>query len=250
MSEEKVIVLGALSAIAEATARVYAGRRATLLLAGRDQARLAVLRNDLLARGAARCEIRSLDFAMVDDTARCFGDFIEAIGGKVDAVYLFYGVLGDQRADEQDPAAARARLRTNFTSAAEWCLAAANRLERQRGGVLVVASSVAGDRGRQSNYIYGAAKAGLSVLVQGIAHRLAPTTARAVLVKLGFIDTPMTAHIEKKGLLWAQPAVVAENLVRLADRPRRPVVYVPWFWRGIMLIVRNVPAAIFHKTKL
>jgi len=250
MSEEKVIVLGALSAIAEATARIYAARRATLLLAARNETRLAALRDDLLARGAARCEVRSLDLATVDDTAKCFAEFVEAIGGRTDAVCVFYGVLGDQRSGEQDPAAARDMLRINFVSAAEWCLAAANQLEKQKGGVLLVASSVAGDRGRQSNYIYGAAKAGLSVLVQGIAHRLAPSGARAVLAKLGFVDSPMTAHIEKKGALWARPTDVAEKLVKLADRPGSPVAYVPWFWRGIMLIVRGVPAAVFHKTKL
>jgi decaprenylphospho-beta-D-erythro-pentofuranosid-2-ulose 2-reductase len=250
VTRERVIVLGALSAIAEATARIYAGRGAELLLAARNQARLAVLRDDLLARGARRCEVRSLDLAKVDDTAASLAGFVEALGGTVDAVFLFYGILGDQRADERDLAAARQRIRVNFESAAEWCLAAANQLERQKGGVLVAASSVAGDRGRQSNYIYGSAKAGLSVLVQGIAHRLAPSGARAVLVKLGFVDTPMTAHVEQKGALWATPADVAERLVKLADKPSRPVVYVPWFWRGIMLIIRNVPAAIFHKTRL
>jgi short-subunit dehydrogenase len=250
MSQARVIVLGALSAMAEATARIYAERGAEMLLVARSETRLLLLRDDLIARGAARCEVRCLDLAADNEVGATFSGFVEALGGKVDAVFLFYGMLGDQRAEERDVAAARLSLRINFTSAAEWCLAAANQLERQGNGVLIVAGSVAGDRGRQSNYIYGAAKAGLAALVQGIAHRLAPTGARAVLVKLGLVDTPMTAHIELKGALWAQPAEVAASLLKLADKPAGPVAYVPWFWHGIMMIVRNVPAAIFHKTKL
>jgi short-subunit dehydrogenase len=236
--------------MAEATARNYAERGAEMLLVARSEARLLLVRDDLVARSAARCEVRCLDLAAVHEVGATFSGFVEALGGKVDSVFLFYGVLGDQRAEERDLTAARQSLRVNFTSAAEWCLAAANQLERQGSGVLVVAGSVAGDRGRQSNYVYGAAKAGLSVLVQGIAHRLAPSGARAILVKLGFVNTPMTAHIERKGALWAQTSEVAATLVKLVDKPAGPIAYVPWFWRGVMMIVRNVPAAIFHKTRL
>ena len=123
-------------------------------------------------------------------------------------------------------------------------------LERQKGGVLLAIGSVAGDRGRQSNYVYGSAKAGLSVLVEGLAHRLAPSGARAVVIKLGFVDTPMTAHINKSGPLWAKPDEIASALKRVIERHSAPVVYIPWFWRPIMAVVRNVPSAIFHKTKL
>ena len=151
---------------------------------------------------------------------------------------------------ESDAAEVRRIIAVNFASAAEWCLAAASLLERQNSGVLVAVSSVAGDRGRQSNYVYGAAKAGLTTLVQGIAHRLARTKARAIVVKLGFVDTPMTAHIQKGGPLWARPEDVARRIKAVADKGRSPVVYVPSFWRGIMLVVRNVPAFIFHRTRL
>jgi NAD(P)-dependent dehydrogenase (short-subunit alcohol dehydrogenase family) len=129
-------------------------------------------------------------------------------------------------------------------------MASAAVLERQRKGVLLAIGSVAGDRGRQSNYVYGSAKAALGVLVEGIAHRLAPTGARAVVVRLGFVDTPMTAHLDKGGPLWAKPRDVAVALKRIVERPSRPVVYVPWFWRPIMFVVRSVPTSIFHRTKL
>jgi NAD(P)-dependent dehydrogenase (short-subunit alcohol dehydrogenase family) len=113
----------------------------------------------------------------------------------------------------------------------------------------VVIGSVAGDRGRASNYVYGATKAGLGALVEGIAHRLARSGARAVLIKPGFVDTPMTAAIANKGVLWAKPEAVARTIVAAAERGP-PVVYTPWFWRGIMLIVRNTPSFVFHKTNL
>jgi len=250
VSAGKIVILGALSAIAEATARLYARDGAELLIAARNGERLSRLAADLQARGAARCETRVLDLAEVEDPFAVFDEMTAALGGEVDAVFLFYGILGDQTTAEKSLADARHGIRVNFASAAEWCLAAANQLEAQNKGVLVAVSSVAGDRGRQSNYIYGAAKGGLSVLVQGIAHRLAKGRARAVAVKLGFVDTPMTAHVEKKGALWAKPGDVAARLVAIAAKPSSPVVYVPGFWRFIMAVVRTIPAPIFHKTKL
>lgn len=250
MSEKTVIILGALSGIAEATARRHAARGDSLVLVGRHAERLEVLKTDLTARGAARCETLVLDLAEESGPAERLGAIIAQAGGTLDIAYLFYGVLGDQRADERDLAAAQTMLRVNFSSAAGWCLAIANVLEAQDKGVLIAISSVAGDRGRQSNYIYGAAKAGLTTLVEGIAHRLAKGKARAMAVRLGFVDTPMTAHVEKKGALWAKPDAIAEKLVALADQPRGVKPYLPWFWRPIMTIVRSVPAPIFHRTKL
>ena len=244
----RVIVLGALSAIGEATARLHAAEGACFLLAGRDEARLAQLAADLEARGAASCLCRSLDLAAAPDSYAAFDEMVEALGG-VDYVYLFYGLLGDQDEAERDLAAARAVVRVNFSSAAEWCLAAARRLQAQGSGVLLVASSVAGDRGRQSKPLYGAAKSGLTVLVQGLAHRLAPSGARAVAVKIGFVDTPMTAGSTKGGPLRVTPEQIAPKLRRFADG-KRPVVYAPWFWRWIMLVIRLLPAPIFHRTKL
>lgn len=247
---KKIIILGALSGIAEATARLYAADGAQFVLVARNAERLEQLAGDLKVRGAARCETRAMDLAEVTDATTSLDGMAAALDGPVDAVFVFYGLLGNQRHEEQDIAAAALNIRVNFSSAAQWCLAAANLLERQKAGVLVAISSVAGDRGRQSNYIYGAAKAGLSVLVEGIAHRLAPTGAHAVVAKLGFVDTPMTAHIHRKGLLWAKPATVAEKLVAIEQKPATPVVYIPGFWRFIMTIVCHVPAQIFHKTKL
>ena len=243
----RIIVLGALSDIAEATCRLYAAEGAKLVLAGRDRKRLESVAADLRVRGAAEVEVASGDLAKIDPE-KSLADWRSKLGG-VDIILLAYGALGDQRDVERDLGAAATLIDVNFKSAALWCLAAANALEAQRQGALVVIGSVAGDRGRQSNYLYGATKAGLGILVQGIAHRLAPSGARAVLIKPGFVDTAMTAHIEKKGALWSSPEKVAA-LIRKAAASGRPIAYVPGYWRLIMTVIKSVPAQIFHRTKL
>lgn len=248
-SPKHIIILGALSAIGEATARLYAAEGAEILLAGRNEQRLQQVARDLTERGAKECHVWPIDLAKCD-CADEFAKMTTKVGGKVEAVLLFYGYLGSQEVAQNDGDEFRKILVVNFSSAAEWSNIAANQLEAQNSGVLVAISSVAGDRGRQSNYVYGAAKAGLTVLVQGIAHRLAPTNAHAIVFKLGFVDTPMTASIDKGGPLWAKPESIAIKIKAAADNPKAPIVFAPGFWRWIMLIIRSVPTFIFHKTKL
>jgi decaprenylphospho-beta-D-erythro-pentofuranosid-2-ulose 2-reductase len=248
-SKSKIVILGALSAIAEAAARKWAEQGAHLLLAGRDRARLEDVAADLRVRGGV-ADIYEGDLSEID-AEKSFAEIAQQLGG-VDAVLLAYGVLGDQKLAETSPAEASRILATDFTSAAAWCLAVAKVLEGQRHGVLIVVGSVAGDRGRQSNYVYGAAKGGLGILVQGIAHRLSSSGARAVLIKPGFVDTPMTASITNKGLLWAKPEKIAETIVQ-ASKPgaaTSPVIYAPPFWRWIMYVIRFTPSVIFHRTQL
>ncbi len=245
----KVIILGATSAIAEATARLYAGEGAELLLVARQPERLAAIAADLRLRGAARVETALRDLAEDGDVAEAFIGFIAALGG-IDHVLLAYGVLGDQKAAERDPATARASLRINFTTAAAWALVAAEALERQGHGSLVVLGSAAGDRGRRVNFVYGAAKAGLATLVEGVAHRFANSGPRAVIVKPGPVITPMTeGFANRKGLMWASPETVAAVVRRAADRGG-PVVYAPWFWRWIMLAIRVLPTPIFNRLNI
>jgi decaprenylphospho-beta-D-erythro-pentofuranosid-2-ulose 2-reductase len=247
MTPQRVVILGAASAIAEAAARIWAAKGARLVLVGRNAERLEAIAADLKTRGAAEAKILVADCAEVDPASTLIS-IVDLLGG-LDVVLLAYGVLGNQKKLERDPVAVADLMRINFTSAAAWCQAAAAVFERQRSGALLVIGSVAGDRGRGSNYVYGASKAGLGVFVEGIAHRLAKADARAVLVKPGFVDTPMTASVAQKGALWAKPEAVARVIVAAAERGG-PVVYAPWFWRGIMFVVRNVPSPIFHKTQL
>jgi len=242
----RVIVLGATSAIAEATARLYANEGAELLLVGRQSARLDAMADDLRLRGAARVETAIRDFVDCGDTEAAFAGFVAALGG-VDHALLAYGVLGDQNAAQRDPAMARESLDVNFISAACWALVAADALEQQGRGSLIVLGSVAGDRGRRGNFVYGAAKAGLATLVEGIAHRFANSGPRAVIVKLGPVVTPMTeGFANRKGLLWATPELVAAIVRHSADRGG-PVVYAPWFWGWVMLVIRMLPARLFNR---
>jgi NAD(P)-dependent dehydrogenase (short-subunit alcohol dehydrogenase family) len=243
-----VVILGALSAVAEEIARLYASEGAALMLVGRGAERLQAVAADLGVRGASAVHIDDRDLTRTEDAAAAVEDWTRRLGG-FDHVLLAYGVLGDQAAAEQDPAEAVRALNVNFVSAAAWCLAAANALEARKAGSLVVLGSVAGDRGRQSNFIYGAAKGGLAILVQGLAHRLAKSGVRAVIVKPGFIDTPMTAHLPKGGPLWSSPAQIARLVRRAADKGG-PIAYAPGYWRLILTAVRATPAFVFHKTKL
>jgi short-subunit dehydrogenase len=243
---QRIVILGAASAIAEAAARLWAAQGARIALVGHNAPRLEAIADDLKSRGATETTVTELDLAKADAVVEL--DKLASGFGGLDIVLLAYGVLGDQAASERDPAATAEVLHVNFNSAAAWSQAAANLFETQKSGSLVVLGSVAGDRGRQSNYVYGAAKAGLGVLVEGIAHRLARSGARAVLVKPGFIDTPMTAAFAKN-LLWAKPEAIAPVIVSAAEKGGQ-VVYAPTFWYFIMLVVRNIPEQLFFKTKL
>jgi decaprenylphospho-beta-D-erythro-pentofuranosid-2-ulose 2-reductase len=239
-----VLILGAGSGIAQETARLYAGEGAIIGLAGRNVGRLAAIADDLKVRGASRVESFDVDFTSAD-VSTVLAAMSDKIGG-LDHVIIAYGVLGDQAIAEHDLIAAQSIIDVNFRSAAAWTLAAADVLERQGRGSLVVLGSVAGDRGRRSNYIYGAAKAGLATLVEGISHRFRGTGPRAVIVKPGPTDTAMTAGMPKGGPLWATPEAVARIVRRSADHGG-PVVYAPARWRLIMAIIRMIPTTVFNK---
>jgi short-subunit dehydrogenase len=239
-----VLILGAGSGIAQATARLYAGESAIIGLAGRNIGRSAGIADDLRARGATQVETFDVDFTTAE-VPSALATMADKLGG-IDHVILAYGVLGEQALAERDLAVAQSIIDVNFRSAAAWTLAVAELLERQGKGSLVVLGSVAGDRGRRANYIYGAAKAGLSTLVEGISHRFRGTGPRAVIVKPGPTDTAMTAGMAKGGPLWATPEAVAA-VVRKAADGGGPVVYAPARWRLIMAIIRMIPAPIFNK---
>lgn len=245
----KVIFLGALSAIAVAAARLYAAQGSSIVLVARNAERLKITADDLKARGARQVEIEAIDLSENAASAATFLDgWVQKLGG-VDHIHLFYGYLGSQEKASADVGELQKILAVNFTSAALWCEAAGNVLRRQKSGALVAISSVAGDRGRQSNYAYGAAKGGLALYVQGLAHSLAPTGARAVAMKFGFVDTPMTADLKKGGPLWATPESIAPSVLKAAEKGG-PIQYAPGIWKMIMLVIRTVPSFVFHKTKL
>ena len=245
----RVVILGALSSIAMATARIYASEGAALILVARNVDRLKALADDLSARGAAQVEIVAMDLeSAAADAPRYLTDWKSKLG-VLDHIHVIYGYLGTQAKASSDPMELARITSSNYSTAILWCEAAANVLRAQKRGSIVAVSSVAGDRGRQSNYAYGAAKGGIALYVQGLAHSLAPTGARAVAVKPGFVDTPMTEGLNKGGALWASPEKIGKILRRAADNGG-PIQYAPSIWRIFMLIVRTMPSFVFHKTKL
>jgi len=243
-----LLVLGATSAIAQAVARRHAeagGGRCVLV--ARNAARLDAVAADLRARGAAEVAVEIADFAR-DDADEAVPRLLAA-HGLPDLALLAWGALGDQAEAEASGAAAREALEANLASPALWLLALARAMPREREATLVVLGSVAGDRGRQSNFVYGAAKAGLAALCEGLQHRLRGAGLRVLLVKPGPVDTPMTAHMPRGGMPFASPDTVARDILRAAERGRA-VLYTPWFWRWIMLAIRAAPRALLHRTRL
>jgi len=244
---EKVVVFGATSAIAQATARLLAARGAELFLVGRDPEKLQAVADDARTRGAVRVTAVAAD---LNDASR-HGDLLaRAVAGlgRIDAVLVAQGLLADSDACDRDPRLVRELLETNFVAPALLCEAAAGRLAAQGSGTIVGISSVAGDRGRQSNYAYGAAKGALTRYLEGLRNRLFRRAVHVLTVKPGLVDSGMTAHLPKNAL-YAPPSAVARAIVRGVER-RRDEVYVPGFWRAIMWIVRHVPEAIFKRLRM
>jgi len=244
----KILIIGATSAIAEAAARIFAARGDALFLVARNAEHLRAVVADLNIRGAARADSATLD---VTDFAahEAVIEKAERDLGGIDIAIIAHGTLTDQARCEQSVDVMRREFDVNALSTLALLTALANRMEARHGGTLAVISSVAGDRGRQSNYVYGAAKAAVSAFLGGLRQRLAKSGVTVLTIKPGFVDTPMTAGIANKGALWAQPDGIAAGIVQAIDR-RRNIVYLPWFWRWIMLIIRQIPEALFKRLKL
>jgi decaprenylphospho-beta-D-erythro-pentofuranosid-2-ulose 2-reductase len=245
----RAAIFGATSGIATAVARrLAAGGAARLALVGRDTGAIAAEARDLKVRGAAEVVEIIADFAAVGALGPAAERTWDAFAG-LDLALIAYGSLPGQAALEAEPAAAASALMLNFTSPAVLALELAARFERQGSGTLAVITSVAGDRGRRSNYVYGSAKGGLHQLLEGLRHRLFAQGVHVLDIRPGFVVTRMTDHLPRSGPLWAEPDRVAADILRAVER-RRAVLYTPWFWRPILLIVRLLPRPLFHRTSL
>ena len=172
---------------------------------------------------------------------------IEAFNG-LDAVLIAHGTLGDQETVQKSVELTLQELNTNFLSIVSILTILGNYFEEQKRGSIAVISSVAGDRGRQSNYIYGTAKGGVNRFLQGLRNRLSKSGVNVLTVKPGFVDTPMTVDV-KKNFLFAKPSRVGEVIYQ-SMKKGKDVVYVPWFWRPIMLLISNIPEFIFKKLSM
>jgi decaprenylphospho-beta-D-erythro-pentofuranosid-2-ulose 2-reductase len=243
---QRILIVGATSAIATEVARAFAEHGASLILTGRKPERLAALADDLAVRGAAAVETAVLDVLATESHAgvveRAFAP------GRLDVAVIAHGTLPDQTRCQESAAETVRALEVNFTATAALLTLLANRFEAQRGGVIAVITSVAGDRGRQSNYVYGAAKGGLAVFLQGLRNRLHHRGVSVVTLKPGFVDTPMTAEVPKNPLF--STARRAGRAIHSAIEGRRDVAYIPWFWRPIMALVTSLPESVFKRLRL
>ena len=241
------MIVGATSAIAHETAKLFAQDGAELFLVGRNAEKLETISQDLRVRGAKAANIYKLDMNELDRHQELFDAALAQLGG-LDAVLISHGTLGDQELSQQSVADTLHEFTTNALSVISLLTIVANYMEGQKRGCIAVISSVAGDRGRQGNYVYGAAKSAVSTFLGGLRTRLAKSGVDVVTVKPGFVDTPMTAHI-KKNFLFASPAKVGQDTYQ-AMKKGTEVLYTPWFWRYIMFIVKSVPEPIFKKMKI
>ena len=245
---KRILIVGATSAIATACARRWAGEGSAFFLVARDAQKLEQTATDLRTRGAEKVAVHHMD-AMDSAAHTPMLDACLSTLGAIDIALISYGTLPDQKACEQSAALAAEAFALNATSVIALATLIANRLEAQRAGTLAVISSVAGDRGRASNYVYGAAKAAVSTFCAGLRARLAKAGAHVVLIKPGFVDTPMTKGLPLPAALLATPDQVAADIVRAIAR-NRATLYTPWVWSPIMLIVRNIPEPLFKRLNL
>jgi short-subunit dehydrogenase len=244
---KRILVLGATSGIAEACVRLWADRGDNLYLVARNEERLTVVVADARTRGAARVDTALANLDDVERHAELLAHAINALGG-LDVALLALGVLGSQAAAEQRVDAAAQILHTNFVAPVSLLTWLGNYTSQRRAGTLAVLSSVAGERGRKSNYVYGSSKAGLTAFVDGLRNRIDRDGVRVMTIKPGPVKTSMTEGM-KGSAKFADVEDVAETLVRAIDRGA-DVVYVPGIWRVIMAVIRAIPEGIFKKLNL
>jgi decaprenylphospho-beta-D-erythro-pentofuranosid-2-ulose 2-reductase len=245
-NKKRIVIIGATSAIAEHCARLWVqGKAVDLSLVGRDAARTERVAADLRAR-SPQSEIRVVQSEFLDPVAiqEKVGAIIEK--GAVDIVLIAHGSLPEQSSCQIDLSACRDALEVNGVSPVLFAEAFAQHMAQANRGTLTLIGSVAGDRGRKSNYVYGAAKGMVTRYAQGLQHRFSGTGVKIVLIKPGPTDTPMTAHLKDKGVRLASVEAVAQRIVDAVERGQA-VAYVPGKWRLIMWVIRHLPAFLFNK---
>ena len=243
----KVLVLGATSGIAMPVCRLWAEQGAHLFLVARNAEKLAVVAADFKTRGAGFVETAVADLDETAQHAALLSSAIHALGG-CDVALLAHGVLGDAAQMDADFNAANALLHTNLIAPVSLCTWLAHYFVSRHAGVLAVISSVAGDRGRKANTVYGASKAGLSEFLGGLRQRIDREGVTVLTIKPGPVKTAMTAGLKGEDK-FADPKKVAEQIVAAIDG-HKDVLYTPGIWMVIMFVVRHIPERIFKKLNL
>lgn len=245
--QRRILVLGATSGIAEATCRLWAARGDKLFLVGRSADKLNAVAADLSVRGASFVDTTAVDLDDCSRHAEVLSHAVNALGG-LDVVFIALGVLGDATEAEHSFAEAQKILQTNFVSVVSLLTWLAGYCAQRHHGTLAVLSSVAGDRGRKSNYVYGSSKAGLSAYVDGLRNRIDREGVSVMTIKPGPVKTAMTEGMKGSGK-FADVETVAATLVRAIDKGT-DVVYVPGIWRIIMGVITHIPEFVFKKLNL
>ncbi|HVV04837.1 MAG TPA: SDR family oxidoreductase [Puia sp.] len=240
-----VLILGASSDMAVAIAKKLAGEGNNIQLAARNVERLKPLQSDLSIRYSITCTLHEFDAEQSDQHAAFFGGLTPA----PDVTICVFGYLGEQTRAEADWKECERTIQVNYTGAVSILNAAASHYQAQKAGLIVGISSVAGERGRLSNYIYGSAKAGFTAYLAGMRNRLFHHGVHVLTVKPGFVYTRMTEALTLPKPLTATPEQVANAIAR-AMKNKKNTIYVKWFWRWIMLIIKSIPEPIFKKLKM
>ena len=243
-------MLGATSGIAEASIRIWASRGDELFLVGRNADRLLAVAADARVRGAGFVDTAVADLDQTQGHPELLAHAVNALGG-LDIAYLALGVLGEQGRAERQFAEAAHILHTNFVAPASLLTWLANHCAQRHAGTLAVLSSVAGERGRKSNYVYGSSKAGLTAFVDGLRNRVDREGVKVMTIKPGPVKTAMTEGMQGKGK-FADPSKVAASIVNAIDKGARgpDVLYVPGIWRAIMAVIRAIPEGRFKRMDL
>lgn len=240
-----VLILGATSDVAIACAHVYAKEKHKLYLAGRDKRALEILASDIRIRYQVEVTPILFDAVKFEEHEQVWAQ----LNPTPEITICVFGLLGDQAVSAKDWKACKAVIDSNYTGAVSILNIIANTYEQRNAGTIVGISSVAGERGRKSNYIYGSAKAGFTAYLSGLRNRLAAAGVHVVTVKPGFIFTRMTEHLTLPKPLTATPEQVAKAIAKAVNK-KKNVIYVLPIWQLIMLIIRNIPEGIFKKLKL
>lgn len=244
---KNILIIGATSAIAEASARLWAAEGAQLYLLARNPEKLALVAQDLNVRGA-QTQYATFDATDVERHETVMTEVFRSLS-RLDVVLIAHGDLPEQAACQDSVKMTLDSLQTNAISTVALLTLLGNRLKMQGSGVIAVIGSVAGDRGRKSNYVYGSAKALLATFLEGLAGRLLPHQVSVINIKPGFVDTPMTAQF-KKGLLWVKPNAVARSIHARVAAGRSGSFYSPRFWWLIMMAIRHMPSSILYRLNI
>jgi short-subunit dehydrogenase len=241
---KKILIIGATSAIAENCARIWASKGDSLHLVARNEQHVQKISTDLKVRGASSVTTSCADLNNINKHEELLDAAYGALG-SLDIVLIAHGTLSNQKSCELSVKETFAEIRTNALSTISLLTLIANRFEAVKSGTICVISSVAGDRGRANNYVYGSAKAMITTFTSGLRQRLYKSNVSVVTIKPGFVDTPMTSEFQK-GFLWAKPNTVAKKIVKAIDQ-KKSEVYVPAFWSSIMAFIRLIPGSVFNQ---